>query len=222
MSASTHPRAASFVVGTVFVFGTAFFVLIGAARASTIDDINVVDWYGEGANRTALVIDFSTGNGASDSFAFGLNYDAAGGTISVYDVMYQLHTETDSTFDFFECYWNETLGYEILSMSYTISSELSYSEATDWPNLYLYLWTSGDAGDTWSYSWWGASNQTLEDGDIAGWVFAVPDTSGTWDTNPDFGSNYTEPVMPVPEPSTLVLLIVGILATLAWRRWRRG
>ncbi len=26
----------------------------------------------------------------------------------------------------------------------------------------------------------------------------------------------------MPEPSTLVLLIVGFLATLAWRRWRRG
>ena len=213
MSNATRRYAAVWVSArTALVLGWTAFGLVGEARASTIGDINVVGWYGTGDKQTALVVDFSTGDDANDSFAFGWNYNDE--TITVHDLMVGIRADNSSGFNFFSSY-DERYGYFIDAISYTAGMNTyyaNYKRGDDDPEAYWYLWTSGNVGENWMYSTIGAS-QSLPIGEIAGWVAAVPDEYVYW-------SSSTTPVMPVPEPSTIILLLTG-LAVLIWR-WRRN
>lgn len=225
MSRSAHRGAALFAAKAVLVLGAAIAVSSNRAPASALDGVNVMGWYGEGVHQTALVLDFSTGDGAGDSFAFGWNFGAtAEDTISVYDLMDSLRTATAQNptggiFNFTATdYTSDGWGYFLNSISYTSPASAyftqNYRSGEDDPTAYWYVRTSSDGGVTWASPEVGISFISLSDGDIGGFVCAVPDEYVYW-------SSSAVPVMPasVPEPSTLLLAAMGLAAG-AWQ-WRR-
>jgi hypothetical protein len=207
MSFHFQQCAVRFIAGTVLVIGAVFFTPLNAVRAATVNDINVEGWYGTGANQTALIIDFSAA-GATDSFAFGWNFDTP--SITIYDLMTNVHN-ANSNFSFVAEYGGETLGYWIDSISYTTGGK-TYSAEYYWDkddvpgSLYWSYYLSSDVGKTWDYALFGVSAQTVVDDQIVGFLATAGD---------DYSST---PTVPVPEPSTLVLAAIGLLAALAWRR----
>jgi hypothetical protein len=214
-------RCQGVLIGLLFVLGVMSPNAAEQALAVSLDAIVSEGWCGTGVNQTALVVDFSTGDGHADSFGFGYNYGTTvGETTMVYDVMYALKTRPGSAFNFIATdYSSYGWGYLINSISYTkngVTYTDNYRSGEDDPIAYWYLWTSGDAGRNWTQSLNGASFTSLGNGDIAGYVAAVPDEYVNWTSN-------TPPETPTaaPEPSIIVLVLSGGLTLLGWRFWRR-
>ena len=63
-----------------------------------------------------------------------------------------------------------------------------YHTADNWPAWYWGYWVSGDLGESWEYSWVGAGDRVLFDGDTDGWL-ALP--------GDDYTSVPVTPLVPV-------------------------
>ena len=192
-------------------FVMAFLGLVGAARAVMIEDLSLVGWYGDpnGANQAALVVDFGAGNGASDSFAFGVKFDSAPTAPFTGFQLLQAVQSGNPNFGF-DATIDPTYGAFVDEIAYfDANTQKSYDVTPDWSvdGTWWNYYTS-DNGDPLAMDWdSGASSRYLLNGSIDAWVASDG-------TNP--------PVAPLktPEPSTLALIVTGGLALLAWF-WRR-
>ncbi len=192
----------------VLAIGIAFLGLVGTARATTIDDLLLQGWYGNpaGVNQAALVIDFWPGNGASDSFAFGVTFGSTAADTMTGLELLQAVQNGNSNFGF-HFITDPTYGAMIDQIWYTDpETAQSYDVFANYPDAWWSYW--GNDNGTWNESWVGASSRTLQNGGMDGWLAKPGD---------DY---YSGPVAPVPEPAVLALMIAGSLAALAWH-WRR-
>lgn len=135
----------------------------------------------------ALVVDFWPGNGQSDSFAFGFRFDDTG--LTVKDMLDDFHSADNGlTFAIVGGLLND-VWYE--------KDEVTYHAMYDWPNSWWSQWVSID-GTSWGWGN-GLEDTFVTNGSIHGWL-AKP------------GDNWvSEPVVPVPEPTTIGLLGLGVL-----------
>jgi hypothetical protein len=189
-------------------------LLVGAAtavQATTIDDIKIEGWYGTGVNKAVVVVDFAPGNGADDSFAFGVNFGAAAtDKITGYDLLQAAASGNGSLG--LDSHVDALWGWELDEIWYTDprTSQL-HDVRNSWPTAWWSYWASTD-GTNWSSSDVGASTRVVGNGDIDGWMAQQGDV---WPGTPPVA-----PMKEVPEPSTLVLALAGGLAVLVCR-WRR-
>ena len=157
--------------------------------ATYYEGLEIVGWYGEGVNQTSLVFDFSTGDGANDSFAFGVSYGTSTtDTSTIYDLTTAIQADTSSGFHIDATYYEEFQSYLINSISYVTGGgtyTANYRQGDEDPTAYWYVWTSGDVGRNWTRCDIGVG-ETLAHGEIAGYVAAVPDDYINWtsDTPP--------------------------------------
>lgn len=190
--------------------------LTNAVEATTIDDFQLEGSCGLGTNRAALVVDFEAGNGDADSFAFEVWFDTE--TIGGFDLLDAVRDGTANAFD----YTTEFDGAFVKSLSY-LGYETTSNSATGESLMY---WTSNNAGDTWDLAWAALGDTTLGDNQSLGWLSQVilwyDNGNGNWYSDPPM-SEWSVPVAPIPEPASLIVLVSGLMALLAWgRRRRRG
>jgi hypothetical protein len=197
-----------------------------AARASVI---NYEGSYGSGTNNVALVVDFPNGSGGSDNFAFQVKFDAD--AIPGFSVLDAVRDGTNHDFDY--TIHTAAWGDGVASMTYkTHSVEVTFELGN--PETLLY-WISNNGGESWSPTnideWWGMtalSGATFGNNQVLGWVkdsiVWAMDDFGNYSPTPSF-EQWKRPVLPLtetPEPSTLVLLVAGGMAAMAWQWLRRN
>ncbi|MCE5301871.1 MAG: hypothetical protein LLF97_02030 [Planctomycetaceae bacterium] len=190
-------------------------MLAETAGATTLDDFQFEGSCGSGSNRAALVVDFSSGDGVTNSFAFEVWFDTP--TITGFELLNYVQSGTSGSFQY-------TTGYGgsfVQSMSYQGFQMTSNNET----GMSLMFWTSNDAGTSWNLGWDPLGDTTLSNNDSLGWLSQIiswdsPDGKNWYSDPPE--SEWRQPVAPTrsaPEPSVFVLLLTGLAAT-AWH-WRR-
>ncbi|MEN6407897.1 MAG: PEP-CTERM sorting domain-containing protein [Thermoguttaceae bacterium] len=193
----------------------AFCALAGTIHAATLDDLQFEGSYGTGSNRAALVVDFSSGDGVIDSFAFEVWFNTP--TITGFQLLNDVRNGTSNGFQY-------TTGYGggfVQSMSY-MGRQMTSDDET---GMSLMYWTSNNAGTSWNLGWDPLADTVLSNNDSLGWLSQIifwdsPDGKNWYSDPPE--SEWLQPVAPLksaPEPSVIVLLLTG-LAAAAWR-WRR-
>ncbi len=218
-----------------------------AASASPYTSFNFSDidyWVGTGSNEAALVVDFKTSSGDA-SYAWGYKWD---GTATGEDMFRAIAGTTvlrqrdggpflgtfagsDARLYLRSSAFGSGLGNSIFGIGYDLDgdggsfvsgyegNEIGYATDSDdfyregWFTGYWSYWISEPTAPAWGYSGLGFSSRQLTDGSWDGWSYADFNTG-------DFG----EPAIPmaaqVPEPATIVVLTMGGLAMLCYRRSR--
>ena len=161
-------------------------VLVGsAANAYTLSDVVVEGVYGSGDNTGLLVVDFWPQADSSDSFAFEVEFD---GSINGFQLM-DIVANNDNDFSYVQSDGSLT------DITY-VTGGTTYHTGSLWPDSWWSQWNSSDYGENWGWGN-GAGSDTYGNGDTLGWL-AKP------------GDDWTsEPVTPIPEPTTVVLLGLG-------------
>jgi hypothetical protein len=206
-------RTVSFLLTSGLVL--AFFGLAEVVCATTIDDFRLEGSYGSGDKRAALVVDFSSGTGDIDSFAFEVRFGTS--TITGFQLLDDVQGGTNGAFQYTTSYG----GAFVQSMSYQGRRMASNNDT----GMSLMYWTSINAGTSWNLGWDALGDTVLSNNDSLGWlsqtIYWDSDDGIIWYSDPP-ESEWRQPVAPTttPEPSTLVLAASGGL-TLLWWRWRR-
>lgn len=178
----------------------AVFSIVTSANGAFVfqgDEVVLESWAGDesASFSAALVIDFWPYNGQADSFAFGYRFDA--NNLSVGDMLDELHlADNGLTVSVISGLLND-VWYE--------KDEVIYHTTYDWPNSWWSQWVSID-GMTWGWGN-GLDDTMVTDGSIHGWLAKPGDD---WDS---------EPVVPVPEPTTFALLALGGFVLRRRRKW---
>jgi hypothetical protein len=145
-------------------------------------DVQVEWWASAGTEHHVLaIVDFWPENGAADSFAFGYAFDQE--QVTGYQVLVALQA-ANLGFSFADD------GGFVTDIWY-VKDGTTYHAGYQWPESYWSYWVSPDAGENWDYSWYGAGDRILQDGDTDGWL-AKPGDDET-----------SQPVVPL-RPQTVV------------------
>jgi hypothetical protein len=137
-------------------------VLFGGREAAAYvpQDLEVEWWTGSGAHRALLVVDFWPDNGAADSFAFGCRFDQP--QITGLQLLNALE-DAGQGFSFAE-------EWGFVTDIWYVKDGTTYHTGYNWPYSYWSYWISVDRGESWDYSWYGAGDRILVDGDGDGWL----------------------------------------------------
>jgi hypothetical protein len=168
-------------------------LLAGEAFGLSFDDVLIDDTIGSGANETMIVIDWETG--ATPSHAWRFHWD---GVLSYADALDALMTNV-SGFS-----WSQTAFVDYVN--YDEGSENHITVPGNW----LSFWESGD-GENWLTTSLGVYEQLLVDG---GWIGVNANLPEIWPGD--------APLVPVPEPSTGILVALSLVGLSARGRLRRG
>ncbi len=150
------------------------------AGAYDLEQVDVEAWVGSGANTVLWVVDFWPGDGNHNSFAFGYRFDAP--SITGMELLDALQA-ANIGLSYAEGEWE---GY--ITDIWYVRAGITYHTADNWPAWYWGYWVSGDLGESWEYSWVGAGDRVLFDGDTDGWL-ALP--------GDDYTSVPVTPLVPV-------------------------
>jgi hypothetical protein len=192
--------------------------LFGAAQDSygvTFNDWKVESWTGSGPNTAMLLVDFSRGTDASDSFAFGVRFSSA--NMTGYDLLHAVdagNANFVATTSVHPQYGEYLLSIEYLDPKTNIDHIAPAEGSSD----SMSYWTIANKGLTWTPSDIGASTRVVSNGDVDAWM---PDSWVTDGTNYWLDTTYP-PVTPLPEPSTIVLAMTAGLAFWGWRKKSRA
>lgn len=109
----------------------------------------------------------------------------------------------------------------------TITGKDAGGAETGTIDFYLADYTFAESNDDYIVDEWTWVDLTALGNNVKSLEFALDSSDHYIYNSVDYGMNTPayfamDNLTVVPEPSTLALLIVGFLATLAWRRWRRG
>jgi hypothetical protein len=163
------------------------------AFALSFDDVLIDGTVGSGANETMIVVDWETG--ATPSHAWRFRWD---GLLSYADALDAL-TANVTGFS-----WSQTSFVQFVN--YDDGSEQNFSDYPGW----LSFWESAD-GETWIDTQLGVYQQLLVDG---GWMGVNANLPEIWPGD--------APSLPVPEPSTGVLVALSLVGLSAGQRRRSG
>ena len=172
---------------SIFAILVVSLCLVVSASADLVDfggtDVDVEGWYGSGANESTLIVDFGDA-----SYAFSYMWSDPGTTS--FDMLQGVAAE--SSFEFAHTDWG--WGITVDTMTY---DGYSLGEADTWDNGFGF-WLSSN-GEDWETSPQGVNTQPLSDGSWDGWTYFEPPDE--WPGG--------EPTVPVPEPSTAAMLLMG-------------
>jgi len=198
----------------------------GAQIVSDFDDIQF--WVGDGANRAGLVIGFNDG-AAEDAFVWGYRWDGTASGARMLSDIAEADTRLDLLFggtveeNFFVQNMEYTDGNDdnhfAPSFGYFIAGGTASGTAIDGGGTSVpTTWTLSPSGASESNTFEGTEfgGRLLADGAWDGWFagnFPPPDFEFDGDTS---GPYYAA----VPEPTALLLILVGGLALLIWKRER--
>jgi hypothetical protein len=172
-------------------------------------------WAGSGPDASVLVVDFR--QTADDAFAFGFQWDAAVITPTAKDMLDAIDAAGALDADMTD--WG--FGFSVDRLRYDDGGGVM--QTGDYPAYFI----DGDAGDPplegldWTLPVIGISDRELIDRSFDGFVHAVfPDDYEGWDyvgPAPRVPLVDTQPDL-IPEPTSLVLLVLGALPLLRRRR----
>ena len=173
------------------LFGGLLLLLLSGNSAMAIP-FSAVDLEGTvgtagGTNEAMIVIDWD-----ADSFAWLYQWN---GTATFSDAYIAIADSEGGAFS-----WTE--GNFVETMSYTTGGQTYTTGAAYW----LSFWNSAD-GYTWSTNSLGVEEQPLVNGGWAGAQANLPANGDPW--------HGPQPSVPIPEPGTAVLVLVGLVALTA-------
>lgn len=207
---------------------------VGRADPFTLDDVKL--WVGTGSNRAALIVDFKNGSG-SQSFAWGFRWN---GTATGADMVRAIAASNDAGLRV--ALQHFSFGDFIVGFGFDANrdgqfavapplnfingiAEVSSPDKTrvstdpadryrelEFPDFWSY-WNKASATDPWTSASAGIGDRILTDGSFDGFS-AVNEFPGPEPSEPIA-------VAAVPEPSSVVLLILTGLMLLAVRRMKR-
>ncbi len=135
---------------------------------SYYEGMTLTDWYGSGVCSAVLVVDFMAGNGASDSFAFGVKFGAASSDTISGTTLLQTVYDNNTNFDYTVTHYS--FGDYVSEIAYTDPTTNANYVAPSSSSMYLSYWTSGDFGRSWLYSQVGSNDRIVSNGDVNGWL----------------------------------------------------
>lgn len=176
-------------------------------------DVTVTDTVGTGSKTAMCVLDFGAGN----SYAFQYFWN---GEATSEDLLVDLDAQTDVAVSYTS---DPTYGMFISSISYDGNSIVNDYDMNTYTGGWANLWWDGfdeyvdfynntipgqaAEGGVYKSAQVGASTRTLQDGYWDGWTYMNYGTGST-----------AAPVVPVPEPASMVLLAAGALGVIRKRR----
>jgi len=176
----------------IILISIAVLSLAGEAFGLSFDDVSIDGSIGSGANETMIVIDWETG--ATPSHAWRLRWDGALSYAGALDAL----TANVSGFS-----WSQTSFVQYVN--YDEGSENHVTVSAGW----LSFWESDD-GVTWLDTQLGVYQQLLVDG---GWMGVNANLPEVWPGD--------APSVPVPEPSTGMLVALSLAGIAARGRANR-
>jgi hypothetical protein len=169
----------------------------GSVSALTFDDVLISESYGSGTSSAICVIDFGP-----KSFAFRYNFS---GTQSGLNMALALDTP-NTGLDVMYTDWGP--GYGVFIDDFAYHDQAKRTTTGVYPG-WAY-WVSTD-GVNWTTSKVGAAQRILQNGCWDAWTYTGFDPK-TWEPS-DPG-----PVTPIPEPASLMALLIGVVGFVNIRR----
>lgn len=196
------------------------FLALPARAQLVVDFDDILYWIGSGSNQAALVIDWSDGKSVT-SYAWGYRWDGSATGLDMLNAVAAADTRLEINFhpSFPTALYSVFYDADGDGGSYTFTAPgVETGTTSDPDDHYREGWFSGFwnysvnstsapgdlpySGGNWEISMTGASGRSLFDGAWDGW---------TYDADFSFDDLPVQPMAAVPEPSSILLLTLGLL-----------
>jgi hypothetical protein len=186
----------------IIILALSSVVLSGVAQAFSFAD--VTNWTGTGSNQAILVMDFNDGINPQ-SYAWGYRWD---GTATGADMIAAIDAaDSRLVTDRPDFGW----GVFLNSAQYDANGDGAFEHVgAEYPSGWWSYWTA-EGGNSWTEVSFGMSARTLVNGSWDGWSYVVGSNTETAPSDPVAAGA-------VPEPFSLGVLSLGVLALIARRK----
>jgi hypothetical protein len=168
----------------VLGLGAVLFNVAGLSFADAFSGLTIEDWSGTGVNTAALVVDFAPGNGASDSFAFGVRFGTSpSDTITGLQLLQAVY-DGNPNFDFHYTQFDNGAYVDEIAYKQYDSPPIPNPTGVWWT-----YWTSSSVGQPWTSPDFGCSSRIVSNGSIDGWLAQA--TGDDWNPN-----DWSQPIIP--------------------------